>query len=158
MIGKVSFRTLPLSVACLVLAGAGCSTTHNSSRTTYRTTLCGGDLDECRAIALSYDRIRDRDGLQLPRDYEQLTLVVSPHERLRMKRPLKTIELKLGVPRGQLRFKDVQVRTDQTRQKVWFFERDTGRIIATLDRETGETTGPDDEPPTWATPDSGAPL
>jgi hypothetical protein len=158
MIRQIAFRTLLLSVACLVLASAGCSATHNSSRTRIRNTLCGGDLDECRAIQLSCDKISEREGLQLPRDYEQLTLTVSPRECLRMERPLKIIELKLGLPRGQLCFKGVEARTDRKRQKVWFFERETGRIIATFDRETGETTGPDDEPPTWATPDGGAPL
>ena len=158
MTRRLSSHVLFLSAACLALAGAGCATPYTSSRTVYRTSLCGGELDECRAVELCYDLIRDHESRQLPRDYEQITLVVRPHERLSMKRPLKKIELKLGVRRGKLRFKNVEARTDKTRQKVWFFEGDTGRVIATLDRETGETTGPDDEAPTWATPDGGAPL
>ena len=71
---------------------------------------------------------------------------------------VKTVELKFGVPRGQCRFENVQARRDGTGQKVWFVQRNTSRIVATLDLETHETTGPDDEPPSWAIPDGGEPL
>jgi hypothetical protein len=144
--------------AGLILIGVGCASTRTSSRTVNRTTLWRGDLDECREVRLSYDLIWDRDSTQPLRKYEQLTVQVSPREYLEFKRAAKTIELKFGVPRGQLRFENVEARTDETRQKIWFVERDTGRIVATLDRETGTVTGPDDEQPPWATSDGGVRL
>jgi hypothetical protein len=52
----------------------------------------------------------------------------------------------------------VEGRIDQTGQKVRFVQPDTGRIVATLDLYSGKTTGPDDEPPAWATPAGGKPL
>ena len=84
--------------------------------------------------------------------------MVRPHQRLHFERTLKTIELKFGVPRGQCRFENVEGRIDQTGQKVWFVQRDAGRIIATVDLYTGKTTGPDDDPPAWATLNGGKPL
>ena len=92
------------------------------------------------------------------RRYEQLTLEVLPREHLRLTRALKKIEIKGGVPRGQLKYRDVEVRTDREHRKVWFVETETSRIVATLDIETGATTGPDDTPPSWATPGGGIPL
>ena len=149
----------PLVLAvCLILVSVGCSTSRTSTRTRWSHTICQGDLDECRELKLSYDVIRDREGMGPAREYEELTLEVSPREHLRFRRALKTIELKFGVARGQLRFRGVEVRTDKTRAKVWFVEGDTRRIIATLDRVTGETTGPDDEAPAWARPDAGVLL
>jgi hypothetical protein len=83
---------------------------------------------------------------------------IYPRKHLHFERTLKTIELTVGVPSGQLRIEHADARIDEARQKIWFVERDTDRIIATLDLETGRTTGPDDEPPAWATPDGGLPL
>ena len=121
-------------------------------------TLCSAGLDECREIELTYDRLRDREAGEPERAYELLRIVVKPRQRLHFEQTVKTVELEFGVPRGQCRFKDVEGRTDESGQKVWFVQRDTSRIVATLDIETHETTGPDDEPPAWATPDGGEPL
>ncbi len=108
---------------------------------------------------VSYDLIRDRRTPEEPeRKYEQVTLQVVPREHLRLMRALKKIELKTGVPQGQLKYRDIEIRTDQQRRKVWFVDTETRRIVATLDVETGATTGPDDEAPKWATADSGVPL
>jgi hypothetical protein len=121
-------------------------------------TLCTAGLDECREIWLTYDRLREREAGEPERAYEQLRVVVKPRRQLRFEQSVKTVELKFGVPRGQCRFENVEARRDKTGQKVWFVERDTSRIVATLDLETHETTGPDDEPPAWATPDGGEPM
>ena len=68
---------------------------------------------------------------------------------------MKTIDFVPGVPRKQLLFENVQARMDDTGTRIWFVEAGTGRILATLDRETGAATGPDDTAPSWATPDGG---
>ncbi|MBN2563234.1 MAG: hypothetical protein JXQ75_20115 [Phycisphaerae bacterium] len=132
-----------------------CSSGRMSSSTRLCDTICSGDLDECRQVELSCDMVRYCEDMKPAREYEQLTLKVSPREHLRFKGAVKTIDLDFGVPRGQLRFQDVEARTDEARQKVWFVERATGRVLATLDLATRMTTGPDDEPPAWATPDGG---
>jgi hypothetical protein len=79
-------------------------------------------------------------------------------EPLHFEQTIKTVEPKFGVPSGQCRFENVEARRDETGRKVWLVQRDTSRIVATLDRVTHATTGPDDEPPAWATPDGGQPL
>ena len=143
----------------VVVASQGCSQNkHYTSTRTSQVTWRAG-LDDCREVKLSYDLIRDRHGPERPeRRYEQLTLQVVPRESLRLMRALKKIELKTGVPRGKLKYRDIEIRTDQQHRKVWFVDTETRHIVATLDVETGATTGPDDKAPKWATPDSGVPL
>lgn len=145
-------------VAGLVLSSVGCSAPAGSATQVRMQTLCGAGLDECRDIRLTYDRLRDRDAGEPERVYELLRIVVQPRPQLSFEQTVKTVELKSGVPRGQFRFENVEARADKTGQKVWFVQRDTFRILATADLETNVTTGPDDEPPPWATPDGGEPL
>ncbi|MBN1512619.1 MAG: hypothetical protein JXB13_11450 [Phycisphaerae bacterium] len=154
---KVDFRCCFIAAACLVLAGAGCSPKYTSSRTRVHT-ISQGNLDACRQVILSYDVSEECEGTQPEREYEQLTLEIGPRKHLHSEYTLTKIELKLGVPRGQLRFDAADARIDDSGQKVWFVERGTDRIIATLDLETGRTTGPDDAAPPWATPHGGSPL
>jgi hypothetical protein len=145
-------------VVGLVLASVGCSSPGSSATQIRMQTLCSAGLDECREIALTYDRLWDRAAGQPERAYEQLRVVVKPRPQLQFEQAVKTVELKFGVPRGQCRFENVEARRDETGQKVWFVQRGTSRILATVDLYTHETTGPDDEPPAWATPDGGKPL
>ncbi len=153
----VDFRCCCIAAACLILAGAGCTPAYTSSRTRVHT-ISQGNLDACRQVILSYDVSEECEGTQPQHKYEQLTLSISPRKHLYSDHTLKSIELKFGVPRGQLRFEAAEARINETGQKVWFVERGTDRIIATLDLETGQTTGPDDAAPPWATPHGGAPL
>ena len=133
--------------------------TPTSSSTQIRMhTLCSAELDECREVELTYDRLWDRDTGEPERAYDLLRVVVKPRRHLRFEQTVKKVELKSGVPREQCRFENVEARRDETGQKVWFVQRDTSRIIATVDLWTRQTTGPDDEPPAWATPDGGKPL
>lgn len=145
-------------VAGLALSSVGCSSPAGSSTRIRMQTLCSAGLDECREIELTQDHQRDRETGEPERTYELLRVVVRPRQELRFEQTVKTVELKLGVPRGQCRFQNVEARRDETGQKVWFVQRDTSRIVATLDLLTQETTGPDDVPPAWATPDGGEPL
>ena len=138
-------------VVGLVFASVGCSSAENSSRIRMQT-LCSAGLDECREVALTYDRLWDREAGQPERTYELLRVVVKPRPQLHFEQAVKTVELKFGVPRGQCRFENVEARRDETGQKVWFVQRDTSRIIASVDLYTHETTGPDDEPPSGVKP------
>ena len=156
MSNRISAYGLPALSVALTLVCIGCVPGRSSTLTSHP--LCCAGLDEYREVELSYGVLSEREGWEPVRKYERLTLKVRPRPSLRFKRVLKTIERKPGVPAGELRFLNVVARTDETRQKVWFVESDTGRILGTLDRQTGRITGPDDEPPAWAKPDGGQPL
>jgi hypothetical protein len=144
-------------VAVLVLSG-GCAQNQVGQSTRISDKTWRADLDEYREIQLSCDRIRETIPDEPERRYERLTLEVVPREHLRLNRALKQVEVGRGVPRGQIRYEQVEARTDEARRKVWFVDREAGRVIATLDLETRQTTGPDDDPPAWATPDGGVVL
>jgi hypothetical protein len=136
----------------------GCAHSISSESTRIRQATWQANLDDCREVSLSFSRVRDREEGQPVRSYEQLTLEVRPRPHLQFERVLKSIELKSGAGSGRFTFGEIEVRADEARRRVWFVDRKAGRVIATLDRDTGVTTGPDDEPPTWATPDGGVPL
>jgi hypothetical protein len=140
----------------LTLACLGCQPEYHSTLTS-EPLYCAG-LDEYREIELSYGVRKEREGMEPERTHEQLVLKIRPRPSLRSKVVLKSVERKAGVKSGALRFPDVVARTDETGQKVWFVQNGTGRILATMDLETGKATGPDDEPPAWATPEGGRPL
>jgi hypothetical protein len=44
-------------------------------------------------------------------------------------------------------------RTDAAHRRFWLVQ--DGKVVATLDRDTGVTTGPADIPPQWAKPETG---
>ena len=156
MLRNAIFRGSLVVSACVSLTCAGCTASSTSTRTSH--TISRGDLDEFWEIRLSYDEVRDRTGWEPEHRYEQLTLEVSPREAFASRYTLKTVDRNRGTAPDQCNFTDVKGRTDQSRQKIWFVERFTGRIVATLDRTTGKATGPDDPSPPWATPNGGVPL
>lgn len=145
-------------VAGLVLTAVGCSSAGSSATHIRMKTLCSAGLDECREIELTCDRSWDRDAGKPERTYELLRVVVKPRELLSFEQTVKSVELKPGVPDGQCQFDNVEARRDEAGRRVWFVQRDTSRVIATVDLTTHATTGPDDEPPAWATPDGGKVL
>jgi hypothetical protein len=154
--GRLAVRMgLVLGVAMVVSAGCtGSSTTTRTVQTMYE-----GNLDECREMRLSYDLVEEREGWNLPRKYEQLTLEISPREDLHALHALEKVAVVEGeMPPGKTRYVNVDARTDRARERVWFVQHGTRRIIATYDRLTGKVTGPDDTPPVWAKPDGGVPL
>jgi hypothetical protein len=141
------------TICCL-----GCAHTMSSESTMIREASCQAELDDCQAVRLASYYVQDRDegGPAVP--YEQLVLELRPLPDLESSTVLKRIELGAGVRRGQFELADVEVRADESRRRVWFVDRSVGRVIASVDRETGETTGPDDAAPTWATVDGGVVL
>jgi hypothetical protein len=116
------------------------------------------DLDEYQDVLLSVSRVHDSENGAVVGRYEELTLEVRPRPSLQFESLLKSVELKPGARARELRYEDIEVRADDSRRKVWFVDVGAQRVIATLDRDTRATTGPDDEPPSWATVDGGVLL
>ena len=154
----IPYRGLPILLsASLVFGGAGCSSSDSTESTQMLRATCRGTLDDCREVRLSEVWVRDCENGRLVDEYLQLRIEVRPRDDLSFERSLKKAEPRREAL-GKFDLHNLEVRADGSRSKVWFVERDTDRIIATLDRETGRTTGPDDEPPTWATQDGGERL
>ncbi|MBN2566307.1 MAG: hypothetical protein JXB46_11410 [Candidatus Eisenbacteria bacterium] len=140
-----------VSVACSL----GCAHSISSEATTIRQATWQADLDDCREVRLSVNRVYEHERGEQARAYEQLTVELRPRSYLSFESVLKSIELAPGQQRGRLRFDGIEVRADESRSKVWFVDVGSGRVVTTLDRDTGVTTGPDDEPPAWAIADGG---
>jgi len=136
----------------------GCAHGVSSESTKVRLVQWQADLDDCREVSLSVYQSTDKTGDQPVLKSEELILEVRPRKNLVFKRVLKSVDEKAGDLAGQFNADEIEVRVDETRKKVWFVDRRAGKVIATLDRESGSTTGPDDEPPAWATPEGGTPL
>ena len=56
------------------------------------------------------------------------------------------------------RFGQLEARADRSGERVWIVDTEANRVIASLDCRSGASTGPDDEPPRWATPGGGVLL
>jgi hypothetical protein len=132
----------------------GCAHGVTSESTKVRLVQWQADLDDCREVSLSVYQSQDKTEGQPEREYEELTLEVRPRKHLQFNRVLKREE-KSGDLAGQFNVDEIEVRADESRQKVWFVDKRAKRAIATLDRDTGKTTGPDDQPPPWAALDGG---
>ena len=148
-------KTCAMCVIASVACSLGCAHTMSSESTRIRQASWHADLDDYQEVRLSISRIHSRDDGAPARTFEQLTLEVRPRPHLQFESILKSVEFTPGVRRGQLGFDEIEVRADESRSRVWFVDRATGLIVATLDRDTGATTGPDDEPPSWAAVDGG---
>ena len=111
-----------------------------------------------KRVLLSVSRVHDSENGAVVGTYEELTLEIRPQSSLQFESLLKSVELKPGAHARELRYEDIEVRADDSRRKVWFVDVAAQRVIATLDRDTRATTGPDDEPPSWATVDGGVLL
>ncbi len=51
----------------------------------------------------------------------------------------------------RFKFGQLEARSNTTRDKLWIVDVEDSRVVVTLDLKTFATTGPDDEPPPWAT-------
>jgi hypothetical protein len=56
------------------------------------------------------------------------------------------------------RLGELEGRRDASGRKVWVVDKEAGRVIATVDLDTGATTGVKDDPPDWAQMDGGIVL
>jgi hypothetical protein len=148
-------KMLALFVMISTVCALGCAHTMSSESTRIRQASWGAELDDCREVRLSLNRVFDKEDGEPDRAYEQLILEVRPRPHLEFESLLKSVELNPGGRGGETDFGELEVRADEERRKVWFVDRATGQVVATLDRDTEVTTGPDDETPAWATPDGG---
>lgn len=150
--------TLKLGIIVAVASAVcalGCAHTVSSESTHITQESWKAGLDDCREVRLSLKRVIAKDAGEPERTYDQLVLEVRPRPGLEFESLLKSVELRPGDRRGKIDLEEVEVRADEQRRRVWFVDRTTRRIVATLDRDTGVTTGPDDDPPVWAEPNAG---
>ena len=147
-----------LAVLAATLCGLGCAHTVTSESTRIRQAVWQAPLDECQEVLLSVSRVHDSENGESVGTYEQLTLELRPRRELEFEALLESVELSPGSRMGQLEYDDIEVRADKSRQRVWFVDVAERRVVATLDRDTRATTGPDDDPPPWATVDGGVLL
>ena len=147
-----------MCVLALTVCGLGCAHTMSSESTRIRQASWQADLDEYEEILLSVSRVHNHEDGAPAGTYEELTLEVRPRPDLQFESLLKSVELRPGARTVQFQFEDIEVRADESRRRVWFVDVTEQRVIATLDRDTRATTGPDDEPPSWATVDGGVSL
>jgi hypothetical protein len=153
-----TLKTFTMCVLMLTIFGLGCSHTMSTESTRIRQASWQADLDEYQEVILSVSRVIDSEDGAVVRTYQELTLEVRPLPYLQFENVLKSIHVQQGSQSDELRYKDIEVRSDESGRRVWFVDTASRRVIATLDRDTRATTGPDDEPPSWATVDGGVML
>ena len=151
-------RACTLCILALTVCSLGCAHTTSSESTRIRQAIWQAGLDEYQEILLSVSRVSDSENGEVLGTREELTLEVRPRPDLGYESLLKSIDLRPGARAGGLRYEDIEVRADDSRRRVWFVDVAAQRVIATLDRDTRVTTGPDDEAPSWATVDGGVLL
>lgn len=155
---RADLKLVIVVAAASAVCAMGCAHTVSSESTHITQESWKAGLDDCREVRLSLKRVIARDEGEPERSYDQLVLEVRPRPSLEFESLLKSVELRPGDRGGKIDFDDVEVRADEQRRRVWFIDRATGQVIATLDRDTGVTTGPDEEPPEWAAADAGVLL
>ena len=152
---------LKMFALCALAAAAcslGCAHTMSSESTQVRQVAWQADLDEYQEVVLSVSRVYDSESGEVVGRHDDLVLEVRPRPSLHYDALLKSLELRSHGRTDELRYDDIEIRADESRRRVWFIEVSTQRVIATLDRDTRVTTGPDEAPPWWATPDGGVLL
>lgn len=145
----------------LVLVGVlamlpGCrasSTNFNNVRT-----LHVANLDDCDQVRLLHCRTMSRKGLQPWERSEKMMVMVEPRRTAGAEYVLKHVDGDARPSWSRIERGHIEARSDAARQRIWFVDTQTGRIAGSIDRASGQTTGPDDNPPAWATPTAGEPL
>jgi len=139
-----------LCIASLFVAGCGGSTSTWINKDVHR-----ANLDSCYEVRLEHRSGKRNEGFKPEQRFEEAVIVIKP-------RALPSGEYSLqrknaaGWPSwSAFDFGDVEARADASRQHVWFVDRKSGKVIASVDRATGETTAPGESPPEWATPTGG---
>ena len=151
-------KACALCVLVVTVCSLGCAHTMSSESTRIRQVAWQAELDEYQEVVLSVSRIYDSEDGETIGTHEDLMLEVRPRPSLQYESLLKSVELRSGSQAGELRYEDIEVRADDSRRRVWFIDVEAQQVIATLDRDTLITTGPDDEAPSWATVDGGVLL
>jgi hypothetical protein len=151
-----------LAILTLGVANLGCAAFEASSLSTMH----AATLDEARTVRLA-EYVQHSAVLRGPEhNFTELWLVTSDDTK-KSERPV----CKRGVclPGGttmhviarrggqdgksaeRFKFGQLEAYGNTTGDQVWIVDRENARVVATLDLKTSAATGPDDEPPPWAT-------
>ncbi len=139
--------------ALAVVTGCTSSTNSNMGRTVHTS-----NLDDCNQVRLLHRCTKSREGLGATQRCEQMVVVVEPRQTQSAEYVLKRTDVDEWPSWSSFEFGSIEARSDATRQRIWFVDTQTGKIAGSIDRETGQTTGPDDTTPAWATSTNGERL
>ena len=114
-----------------------------------------GDLDDCHEVRLVHESVKHQVGLKPEERYERLSIVVRPRQVADADYALKRVGASDWPSQKAFHYTDVDARCDAEGQRIWFVDRTTQKVIGSVDRRTGQTSGPDDVAPAWATADGG---
>lgn len=121
-------------------------------------TLHAANLDANYAVLLSHRASKHREGLNPEQRSEQLIVEIVPRPLPREDYTMASQPVQTWPSFSHYQYRDVEARADSAGRRVWYIDRTTGSIIATVDRDSGSTTGPGDTARDWATRDSGRVL
>lgn len=158
MRSRESLNASAFCIAVSIICGLGCAHTVTSESTIIRQAGWRANVNECQEVLLSRGRVIDRREGEADRTYEVLRLELVPRAHLEFETVLEKIELGPTSRGGNFAYEELEVRAGESRRRIWFVDPSAERVVATLDMDTGVTTGPGDEPPAWATVDGGEVL
>ena len=152
------FRSVALLGLSLPVIATGCATTHTSTRTVHRETIYKAELDGCRDVMLSHDLVSAWEDRNPKRYSEEIAIRIKPREFPSFSATVKSLGRRSGRQGRSIDLGTIEARCNESQSRIWFIDRDAGCVIATVDRLTEQTTGPDDEHPAWADPNAGTRL
>lgn len=139
----------------LVPLAAGCSgsTTSHMNRTIHR-----AHLDDCYEIKLVHRSSKHREGWRPATCSEETIVLIEPRVIQSDEYSARRVDVPGWPSWSSFEFGDVEARCDAARERIWFLDRASGRVVASVDRCSRQTTGPGDPAPPWATADGGQRL
>jgi hypothetical protein len=155
MCAKTCRLVIVFATASICLTNFGCLAFQNQALLPMHRAV----LDEGRTVSLAY-YVQDNAVLRGPdHNYAELRLFVESDKDGPMAGGVVARRGNtFGCEVESFQLGEVEARADDAREKVWLVDKEAQRVVATLDCATGATTGPDDQPPTWATLDGGVRL
>ena len=137
--------------ATVLVAASGCAAFENKMIHTMHKAA----LDDRRTIELT-QHVQRNALLRGPRhNYDELSVWAAFNQGVRS----RVVVARYGsadlrsAPRFE--FGPLEARAHADRKKLWFVDADAARVVASVDCETRAVTGPEDEPPPWATVEGG---
>lgn len=150
----LSHQTVSLGVTMAVLCSGCGSSTYSESHSLYR-----GPLDDRYDLWLTHASTKRINHTPLLEEREEsMTVSIEPRPLKSAHYTLKSVEVDRWPSWSHFDFQNVEARVDADGRYIWFIDREGGTVIGSVDRVTGQTTGPGDQPPEWATLDGGQRL
>jgi len=148
------FATWTTAIGITVSAlSAGCGGTYYRTRHLYN-----APLDERYDVRLIQQSTNQVHAPLLEQRGEQIVVCVRPRPLKGATYTLERVDVNQWPSWSHFDYQDVEARVDADGRYIWFIDRTGGKVIGSVDRVTGQTTGPGDEPPEWATLDGGQRL